>query len=215
MIRLIWTYWQDAIMVNHTSGNYGQPFKAGHRVTQGGLLSARLFNILVDAVVRKWYLLLKTQVDYEAAELDELIATFFAFLQQALFILVDLFGRVGLLTNMKKTHQVMICKPGRIRTQLPFHSYCQMMRGHVSAAEWNARQVGCRQCGWILLASSLSRHFADVHNIYQVQVVPEELLEDRPPAIYTITHSQKGKLVCPFPCCEGILNDGWNLRCHF
>ena len=67
--------------------------------------------------------LLKTQVDYEAAKLDELIATFFAifyvddayltlqdadFLQQALFILVDLFGQVGLLTNTKKT-QVMIC----------------------------------------------------------------------------------------------------------
>ena len=65
-------------MVCHASGNYGQPFKAGRGVTQGGPLSARLFNILVDAVVREWFRQLKTQVDYEDAELDELIATIFA-----------------------------------------------------------------------------------------------------------------------------------------
>ena len=78
IIRLIRIYWRDAIMVCRASGNYGQPFKASRGVTQGGPLSARLFNILVDAVVREWFCLLKTQVDYEAAELDKLIATLFA-----------------------------------------------------------------------------------------------------------------------------------------
>jgi hypothetical protein len=152
MIRLIRTYWRNAIMVCRASGNYGQPFKAGRGVTQGGPLSARLFNILVDAVVHKWFRQLKTQVNYEDAELDELIATIFAifyvddaylasqdpeFLQRALVILVDLFARVSLLTNMKKT-QVMIWTPGRIRTQLPYDSYSRMMRGRVSATKWNA-----------------------------------------------------------------------------
>ena len=93
-------------MVYRTAGNYGQPFKAGRGVTQGGPLSARLFNILVDAVIRKWFRLLKSQVDSDEAELDDSIATFFAiiyinnaylasrdteFLQQALTILVGLF----------------------------------------------------------------------------------------------------------------------------
>jgi hypothetical protein len=66
-----------------------------------------------------------------------------------------------------------------------------------------------------MLASSLSCHLADAHNIYQVQVVPEELLEDRPPVTYTVTHSQRGKLVCLFPCYEGVLNNAWNLCHHF
>jgi hypothetical protein len=66
-----------------------------------------------------------------------------------------------------------------------------------------------------MLASSLSYHLADVHDIYQAQVVPEELLEDRPPLTYTVTHSWRGKLACPFPCCEGVLNNGWNLCRHF
>ena len=53
-----------------------------------------------------------------------------------------------------------------------------MQRGQVTAAEWNARQVKCRQCGKVMLTSSLGRHLADVHDIYQLQVISEELLED-------------------------------------
>ena len=53
MIRLIQNYWRDAIMVCRAMDNYGQPFKAGRGETQGNLLSAKLFNILVDAVVRE------------------------------------------------------------------------------------------------------------------------------------------------------------------
>ena len=73
------------------------------------------------------------------------------------------------------------------------------------------------QCGKVLQASSLSHHLADVHDIYQSQVVSEDWLEDRPPATYTVTHrrGRQGKLACPFPRCEGLLNDGWNLRRHF
>jgi hypothetical protein len=54
LIRLVWTYWQDAIMVCRASEYYGTAFKAGRGVTQGGPLSAKLFNILVNAVLREW-----------------------------------------------------------------------------------------------------------------------------------------------------------------
>jgi hypothetical protein len=54
MVQLISNFWRDAIMVCRASGNYGGPFCSGRGVTQGGPLSAKLFNILVDAVVRKW-----------------------------------------------------------------------------------------------------------------------------------------------------------------
>ena len=109
----------------------------------------------------------------------------------------------------------MICTPGWIRTQLPVESYRRMDRGQVRAAEWNACPVECRQCGKTMLASSLGHHLAHVHDIYQSQMVAEELLEHRPPATYTVMHWRVGKLVCPFPICEGILNDSWNLRRHF
>jgi hypothetical protein len=47
-------------------------------------------------------------------------------------------------------------------------------------------------------------------------VISEELLADRPPATYTVAQRQTGRgLRCPFPLCEGVLKDGWNLRRHF
>jgi hypothetical protein len=110
MIRLIRNYWRDAIMVCRAMGNYGQPFKAGRGVTQGGPLSAKLFNILVDAVVCKLLWLLREEGNYEEAELEELMATFFAifyvedaylasrdeeFLQRALDIIIGLLFLCG------------------------------------------------------------------------------------------------------------------------
>jgi hypothetical protein len=229
MIRLIRGYWSDAIMVCRASGNYGTPFKAGRGVTQGGPLSAKLFNILVDAVAREWFRELREGGDYEVWELDELMSTFFAifyvddaylasrdaeFLQRALDLLVSLFGRVGLETNVSKT-QTMICTPGRIRTQLPADSYRRLRRGRVTAAEWNARDVECLKCGKMVKATSLRRHLADMHNVYQQTVVAEEMLICRPAETYVVSESSPAGLWCPFPECGGLLQSGWMMRRHF
>ncbi len=81
-------------------------FKAGHGVTQGGPLSAKLYNILVDAEVQEWMRQLEQDGNYKEGEITEFMATFFAifyvdnaylasqdagFLQLALTLLVDLF----------------------------------------------------------------------------------------------------------------------------
>jgi hypothetical protein len=230
MVRLIRGYWRDAIMVCRAAGYYGQPFTAGRGVTQGGPLSAKLFNIVVDAVVREWMVQLRQDGDYDDGMVEEFMATFFAifyvddaylasrdpgFLQHALTLLVDLFERVGLQTNTTKT-QTMICTPGRIRTQLPSESYRRMMAGRVTAGEWNSRDVMCYTCGKGMKASSLGRHLADVHDIYQQTVVAEELLEIRPPVTYTVSAELHARgLPCPYPRCLGRLKDGWMMRRHF
>jgi hypothetical protein len=53
MIRLIWNFWHNAVLVCRASGNYGTSSCAGCNVMQGGPLSAKLFIILVDAVGRE------------------------------------------------------------------------------------------------------------------------------------------------------------------
>ncbi len=141
LVRLVRVYWRDAIMVCRAAGYYGQPFKAGRGVTQCGPLSAKLFNIVVDAVVWEWMVQLWQDGDYDDRMVAKFMATFFAifyvddaylasrdagFLQHALNLLVNLFERVGLQTNTAKM-QTMICTPGRIRTQLSSESYCRMM----------------------------------------------------------------------------------------
>ncbi len=100
------------------------------------------------------------------------------FLQVASNSLVSIFERVGLETIVKKT-QAMICTPGRISTQLSTNSYCRRHGyGNQTRAQWDTRKVECRQCQAIVNASSLSRHLADLHEVYQQMVVAEELLDD-------------------------------------
>jgi hypothetical protein len=74
LIRLVHDYWRDAIMVCRAAGYYGEPFKPGRGVTQGGPLSAKL----VDAVVREWMVQLRQDGDYNEGMVEEFLATFFA-----------------------------------------------------------------------------------------------------------------------------------------
>ncbi len=54
MLALQKHFWDTAQLVCRAGGNYGEPFSAKRGVTQGGLLSSLMFNVCVDAVVRKW-----------------------------------------------------------------------------------------------------------------------------------------------------------------
>ncbi len=168
--------------------------RAGRGVTQGGPLFAKLFNILVDAVLREWLRQLRDGGIVDPEELDLLMATFFAifyfddaylaardpdFLQVPLTSLVSLFERVGLETNVKKM-QTMICTPGQITIQLLTHSYRHRHGyGTYMREQWDARTVECRQCQAKINASFLSCHLADLHKVYQQTVVAEELLDNQ------------------------------------
>ena len=105
-------------MVCHASGNYST-----RGMTQSGPLSAKLFNILANAVARESLREFREEGNYKVWELDGLMLTFFAifyvddaylasrdteFLHRVLDLLVGLFERAGLETNMSKM-QTMIC----------------------------------------------------------------------------------------------------------
>ncbi len=122
------------------------------------------------------------------------------FLQLALDILVNLFARVGLKTNTKKT-QTMICTPGRIQTQLLAASYARTREGLTTAEEWDSQKVQCHQCNRMMAASPLRRHLADQHEVYQQVVVAEELLGARAGVTYHIHPELGGGLKCPVPGC--------------
>ncbi len=128
MPYLIHHFWDEAANVCRASDNYGMPFKTGRGVTQGGPLSAKLFNVMVDAVVREWVQILWNKSGLEGQELDKMMDALFAifyvddayiaardpvFLQQALDGLGSNFEHVGLKINISKTKS-MIYTPGKI-----------------------------------------------------------------------------------------------------
>jgi hypothetical protein len=228
MIWLICNFWANATMVCWASGYYGMPFCAGRGVTQGGPLSMKLFNVLIDAVAWESLRRLRDESILEGDELDHLMTSFFAvyyvddaylasrdpvFLQEAVDIIVKLFARVGLETNVQKT-QMMICTPGRIHIQLPSESYKQLHRG-IPAEEWNRWIVQCRHCKAFLQASSLRSHLAEQHLIYQAVTIPEDYSTPWMAVTYRVAPKYNGRLPCPIPGCLGEHKDGWMLWRHF
>jgi hypothetical protein len=129
------------------------------------------------------------------------------FLQKAINGLVTTFDRVGLETNTKKT-QAMTCTPGNIRLQLQTKFYQWMCTRRTPAADWYAHKVTCRECGKDMRASSLGRHLTDLHEIYQQQVVAEELLDRWEGVVYEVLLGH-GTLKCRFPLCKGKLASRW------
>ncbi len=78
ILCFIRNFWDSATNVCRAKGNYGQPFKAGHGVTQGGALSAKLFNSVVNAVVREWMRLMCVTINNVDGNLAKCIAGLFA-----------------------------------------------------------------------------------------------------------------------------------------
>ena len=148
----------------------------------------------MDAVVREWLVqVLGEEANTEwAKEVRRiLVALFFvddafiasrnpAFLQRAMDVLVKLFDRVGLRTNVQKTKAVTFV-PGKIRTRLSTEAYTRSQVGLQSRADWERRRVECDRCGVELSAASLRGHLETQHSVYQVQELMPEFLEDRPP----------------------------------
>ncbi len=179
-------------------------------------------------MVREWGQILKDKSGLEGEELDKMMDALFAifyvddgyigaqdpvFLQRAIDGLVSTFKHVGLKTNISKI-KAMICTPGKIQLQLPADSYRQMHAGPTLAANWDACIIICRECGKDMRAGSLSHHLADLHKIYQGQVVAEELIDWREGVVYMVKEGH-GKLKCPFPFCMGKLAVGWMMQRHF
>ena len=115
-------------------------------------MSPRLFNIMVDAIVREW---LRSTLGEKAAlegigqSLATLMAAFYADdgiiqsrcphrLQYAVNKLVALFERVGLRTNTSKT-KAMTCIPGKIRVPLCRDVYDNQRQGLASVSTWRKR----------------------------------------------------------------------------
>ena len=166
MLRLIKAFWDEATLVCRAMGRYGDPFQSERGVTQGGPVSPKIFNIMVDAIVREW--IRQILGDDAAAEgygdaIRLLLAIFYADdgyiasrseqqLQEALDILVDLFGRVGLRTNVQKT-KGMTCVNGTIRTKLSEEVYSNSRVGFHTNRAWRNRRVDCDVCGLNLSAA--------------------------------------------------------------
>ena len=177
-LRLIARFWKGAQLVCRAGGSYGRKFSAYRGVPQGGPLSPRIFNLMVDAVVREW---LKNLLHSEAAvdgigdEIRLLLACFYAddgliacrdpdLLQRAFDALTKLFERCGLKTNVKKTEAVTFV-PGKIRVCDTEEGYRARMDAEFRRKR-GSRRVKCDICSADLAAGSLRSHLETQHDTF-------------------------------------------------
>ena len=116
-LQLLWTYWGRIAIVYRARGYYGHPFKGYRGVTQGDPLYSTIFNLVVDAVICHWVMVVsvtESGVEGIGALIQDLTSYFYADnrlvmstqlkrLQRALNVLTNLFNQVGLWKNKRNT----------------------------------------------------------------------------------------------------------------
>ena len=232
ILRLIKLFWLKAELVCRANGRYGQGFRQFRGVTQGGPLSPRLFNIVVDAVVREW---LRRALGEEAAKdgVAQMAARFIALfyvddgfiasrdpvlLQKCLDILVAVFERVGLYTNVQKTKS-MTCLPGKIRGRFSNETYERRFGSgeQEEIEEEEQGQVESHICKKMLKPASLQKHLERQHDVYSNFFEEyKDIIEEREPVHYTCELFQDG-YCCPVEGCSygGGKTTPWLMRRHF
>jgi len=112
MLHLLHLFWDQHTVIPQQQSYYGAPFHAGRSLTTADIPAPVIFNIVVDAVLRRWYL------DITACGIHTR-ARFYADdgslrdhnhhnLQLALTTMEDLFLRVGLRVNGNKTKSLTV-----------------------------------------------------------------------------------------------------------
>ena len=129
-------------MVARAGGYYRTAFQGACGVKQVDPLSPTIFNVVVDVVVRHWMMVIvegKEERGEREKKGSHQNALFYAdngmvaslepqWLQGAFIILVGLFDRVGMRTDVRKTFS-MVCRPCQeVGTQLEA-AYGQRMMG--------------------------------------------------------------------------------------
>ena len=202
-------FWSNAEYACSAGRYFGRRFKTSRRTTQGGPFSPKIFNVVMDAVTRRW---LSKIMSLEVAKqgigksINTLLVAFYAddgllgardpdHLQKALDLLVHYFSRVGLVCNASKT-KFMTCIPDRIRTRLIEETYVHSRQWAATRGERLHRRVNCEVCDKEMWATSLTKHLGTPHGVFRSKVLDKCL----PVGDCTVVQAQctaQGLWLCP------------------
>jgi hypothetical protein len=227
LLRLIAKFWEMTELCCRVGGSYGQKYWAFHGVTQGGPLSLRLFNIMVDAIVREWLkqvIEAKATVDGVGLEIRKLLTCFCVddgiivsrnskFLKECINKLVGLFDHVGLKTNTKKM-EAMTLLQGSIRGYLTEDAYEWRLEG--VAEEGLLRKIACDKCGAMLAEGSMRKYRASQHGVFNLYHPPAVTGKEEDDLIMcTVQTDWRGRYPYPAGCPCPSSHNFWELRRHF
>lgn len=218
--RPLMAYWEQQLMVARQAGYFGAAFWAERGVTQGNPLSPTLFNIVVDAIICYWLSIVGDKmtegIDGVGHSVAERLAAFYAddgllaarspeWLQSGFSWLVELFKRVGLMTNSEKT-KAMTCYPYSIRGMESAAAYRRQYDSHLPDFKLRKRQR---------VASSLASHLRMQHSLAPPTDFSSAEAEEHRGDYEVSFPSTTQSVSCPVNSCVGRLKLRNSLGTHF
>ena len=211
--RYIKSIWDSQIFLLRQAGFYSDPLDVERGCTQGDIDSPIIFNVIMDAVLRKWM---------RNESFGKSDSTFYAddglientnpiALQKDLDEMISLFEKVGLRTNEDKT-QFMVVRAAQAPTAMRKAVYDRIRNGGETREEWSRQSTTCRECGKELKKASLQRHMEQQH-----QQKPEQYLyrEVGTAACFNVDVEKGRHNKCPVPGCTGGSKDKFGMYRHF
>jgi len=222
MLRLLRSFWDRHTVIPRQQLYYGAPFHAGSGLATGDIPAPVIFNILVDAVLRRWYLDITARGIHTRARFyaddGSLRDHNHHNLQLALTTMEDLFLRVGLRVNGNKTKSLTVL-PTISTTTISNVAYKRRMEatGETYRAR-KARRTTCPLCDVGMQTRSLPGHYRSQHPA--APLPPPPLHHD--PNTATDRHfllsapDKHADSQCPVPECAVTIQGGWYpMRRHF
>ena len=147
MTRILRLFWDRLTLVPRQSGYYSRHLIDSQRgVTQGGVLSPTIFNIIDDAIIREWEARVPPAVrSWYYADDGRISGTNAAAVQQGIDVAAELFARVGMKTNAAKT-KTMVGHSATLGSRLTTPVYKRRLEGSgETQAQAKCRKVTCPQ----------------------------------------------------------------------
>jgi len=222
MLRLLRQFWDRYTVTPRQQAFFGDPFHAGRGLATGDIPAPIIFNIVTDAVLRRWYLDittlgLSTRARFYAddGQLRDHDATN---LQTSLTAMETLFLRVGLQINGAKTKSLTVL-PTIATTTISTVAYKRRMENTGdSYRERKSRRTICSVCEVGMQTRSLPGHYRSQHpNIPLPQESAQPLPTTGVPRSFVISAPDKHAAIqCPIPACAVTMQGGWYaIRRHF
>ena len=209
--------WDKQVFLLRQSGFYSNPLSVDRGCTQGDTDSPIIFNIIIDAVIRKWT---------EEKNNNTSRALFYAddglienedpdTLQQDLDLIIGLFEKVGLRTNESKTKFMVFRGPSAPKA-ISKQAYYRMVTG--KGKTYNERRkerVQCTICGKEMCRGSLQRHMEKQHNLKPERYLYSEKETQTTSSSFKVKIIRGKRNKCPIPGCPGESKDKFGMYRHF
>ena len=214
MIRYIESVWDNQKFLLRQGGFYSKPVDVDRGCTQGDVDSPIIFNIIIDAVLRKW----KKEERYGGSR-----AMFYAddgliennnnkCLQRDLTNIIKLFELLGLKTNESKT-KFMVVRGPEAPKALKQEAYNRMKTGEgKSYLEKRKEEVECSICRKRMKGGSIKRHMLQQHG-KETERYKDRRRGTRERVEVEVVNGRRN--ACPIPGCTGNSMDKFGMYRHF